>query len=295
MIAIITILASILIPTMNEVKERARVVVCISNLRQVGVAHIVFAGNNDGQLPWAPGTDSFPSIPCRWGNTRWVDGYSQMREYLDLVWGLYNWKPFQTRTIPQPGKYLTDFRVFYCPGWILHLDNSPGTYYYNNTSLRYVPDRLDKAFMQPMDYPWNFNSQRIGYEIFASGHPRPNDLSNDEKGLECSRRLLSKQRRLRASSLPTCWMAADMASASCHKVPQNVSGFTFPYNVIHVDGHAGTHQVDPYSGASGGTVRMPGGDWQKSSSQMPYGNSGWNPTIGLQRTGLDTDNDRKGR
>jgi prepilin-type N-terminal cleavage/methylation domain-containing protein len=295
-IGIVTLLAAIIMPSMATMKERARLVLCLNRLRQIGIGHLVAGSDNKGQLPYAPGSDNFPSRACKWGNTRWVDAYSQMREYLDIIWGLYTPGIGQTYTKIPPGKYLSDYRVFYCPGWTYHLNPQPGQYVYDHTSLRHVPDRLDKAFYLQGSGPGpgNFHSQRIGYEIFASGHPRPDQLSGDEQGYECPKRLLARKRPLRAGSYPLCWIASDMASSKCHKVPENVPGFTFPYNVIHLDGHADTHQVDPFNGMSGGTVRMPGGDWQKSTSNMPYGNTGWNPNIGIQKTGLDTDNDKKG-
>ena len=54
-IAIIGILAAILIPVLSEVRERARTAVCASNLRQITLAMILFADNNQGMVA-APAT-----------------------------------------------------------------------------------------------------------------------------------------------------------------------------------------------------------------------------------------------
>lgn len=52
-IAIIGILAAILIPTVGAVRNQARSVRCISNLRQIGVAIRLFANdNNNMMVPW---------------------------------------------------------------------------------------------------------------------------------------------------------------------------------------------------------------------------------------------------
>ena len=50
-ISIIAILASLLLPTISRSMEQARITKCRSNLRQVGVATTVFAGDNDGSFP----------------------------------------------------------------------------------------------------------------------------------------------------------------------------------------------------------------------------------------------------
>jgi prepilin-type N-terminal cleavage/methylation domain-containing protein len=50
-IAIIGILAAILIPVVAKVREHARTSVCASNLRQLGLAVVLYANENDDVLP----------------------------------------------------------------------------------------------------------------------------------------------------------------------------------------------------------------------------------------------------
>ena len=47
-IAIIAILASMLLPALQGARERSRAILCVSNLKQVGLAQILYAENNDG-------------------------------------------------------------------------------------------------------------------------------------------------------------------------------------------------------------------------------------------------------
>jgi prepilin-type processing-associated H-X9-DG protein/prepilin-type N-terminal cleavage/methylation domain-containing protein len=67
-VASLSLLMALLLPVLNHVRESARAVNCMSNLRQVGVATSLYALQNNGQLeptlwpwntqvnPWAPGT-----------------------------------------------------------------------------------------------------------------------------------------------------------------------------------------------------------------------------------------------
>ncbi|TVR52857.1 MAG: DUF1559 domain-containing protein [Puniceicoccaceae bacterium] len=59
-IAIIGILAAILIPVVSSVRESARSAVCLSNLRQVGLATLAYALENNDRLPDA-GTGEDPT------------------------------------------------------------------------------------------------------------------------------------------------------------------------------------------------------------------------------------------
>jgi len=53
-IAIIAILAALLLPVLNRVKERAQKTSCLSNLRQCALALQTYAGENDDFYPLAP-------------------------------------------------------------------------------------------------------------------------------------------------------------------------------------------------------------------------------------------------
>ena len=46
-VAIIGILASLLMPSLQEAREKSKIAVCINNLKQVGTAAAIYAGDND--------------------------------------------------------------------------------------------------------------------------------------------------------------------------------------------------------------------------------------------------------
>lgn len=53
-IGIISLLISMLLPALNKAREAAKKVACLSNLRQIGAAMTMYAGDNKGYLPCGP-------------------------------------------------------------------------------------------------------------------------------------------------------------------------------------------------------------------------------------------------
>lgn len=61
-IAIIAILAAILFPVFAQAKGAAKTTACLSNGRQIGLAFLMYAGDNDDRLPFG----SFPVRTLTW-------------------------------------------------------------------------------------------------------------------------------------------------------------------------------------------------------------------------------------
>lgn len=60
-IAIIAVLASLLLPALSSAKAKGKSAVCISNLRQLGVAIHSYASDHDGRIPFGPDAPPFTS------------------------------------------------------------------------------------------------------------------------------------------------------------------------------------------------------------------------------------------
>ena len=74
-IAIIAILMAILMPALNRVKEQGKRAVCLSNLKQLTLAWILYADDNDGKL--VNGAAGFSNTTTGWGQhaneLAWID------------------------------------------------------------------------------------------------------------------------------------------------------------------------------------------------------------------------------
>src|SRR5262245_41743766 len=61
-IAIIAILAGLLLPALAKAKEKARAIHCLNNLKQIGLATLMYAHDNEGRVT----LDAFPQGMITW-------------------------------------------------------------------------------------------------------------------------------------------------------------------------------------------------------------------------------------
>lgn len=111
-IAIIAILAAILFPVFSQAKRSAQLVVCISNMKQIGAAHMLYLVDHDDT--WAPATtyNPLPNFPPQ---MPWV-GYDMSAPAQFPAWFGDMRKPRQNPI--RPGlidPYLKNHDVIGCP------------------------------------------------------------------------------------------------------------------------------------------------------------------------------------
>ena len=75
-IAIIAILAALLLPALKQARERAKAVACVSQVRQMGIALLLYAGDHGGRL--IPGANPTQSPLSGWFNL--LDAYMGGRD-----------------------------------------------------------------------------------------------------------------------------------------------------------------------------------------------------------------------
>ena len=108
-IAIIAILAAILFPVFQKVREKARQTTCLSNLKQIGLALTQYVQDSDETFPFG---DLYPAAPGVWPDDapRWSS----------------------TRTL-QP--YIKSYAVYTCPDDSFGgFNTDPSAFYFNNAS-----------------------------------------------------------------------------------------------------------------------------------------------------------------
>lgn len=165
--AIIAILAAMLLPALSSARAKGRQAVCITNLRQVGIAIRAYAIDGEGNIPYGPKAPPYTSPADLYPSTGAPTSLISLRSGAPAALGLL----LQPYLATQP-------KVLFCPGSDQPLDTqaelakvgnnqAQGSYYYRhggNTQLFDTAGLAPAAAHLKLD---NLGENRNGRPIHA--------------------------------------------------------------------------------------------------------------------------------
>ena len=215
-IAIIAILAALLLPALARAKARARQTACLNNLRQVGIATVIYVGDHSGY----PGCYS-------------------------VQYGCYVW---MTRLLPNAGN---NRKVFFCPAappdsaWDTNLNHTLSGM---NASGVYDPYTVTPSSRFSMGYnDWGLgNAINLSDPAAALGlggdidGPFYHGVMKDTRVVAPVQMIMLADTRALETGVGGSWEAnldpTDTASATCGQLPSN--RHNYKTDMLFCDGHA---------------------------------------------------------
>lgn len=178
---ILAILAALLLPALASAQHAARKAVCLSNLRQLGIALHAYALEYDGRIPYGPQAPPFTSPSSFYPSTGAPTSLLSLQTGAPVGLGLL-----------LPRHLATQAKVLFCPGGDQPVDaeaelakvgqhQAQGSYYYRhggNTNLFDPAGELpDPPLLQLDQLGYNRNGQPIRALAIDSQFLSPADLA----------------------------------------------------------------------------------------------------------------------
>jgi len=124
-IAIIGILAALLLPTLSKSKDKAKLALCVNNLRQIGAGSLMYASDSQDILPPWRGYDPFQTN----GKMNWmIESHYSRYVWLDEKHTHTGWQitsdfnqptncHFENAGYLYSAKYVGNGKIYFCPSF----------------------------------------------------------------------------------------------------------------------------------------------------------------------------------
>jgi prepilin-type N-terminal cleavage/methylation domain-containing protein/prepilin-type processing-associated H-X9-DG protein len=257
-ISVIALLAAMLLPALSRAREHARVAVCTSNLRQIGIGFYNYSVNNKDDFPFDD-RGKHPDPAGGGANTCFRVGFNVLSQEQDRNrgmltqtwgdhvvndWGQTSWhmNPGGSRyhyyADPSKARYIFS-ELMWCPAVVAR------------NWLRYY-DHEESAAGSLQGRKWTFITRQIvGYHFFmgqvACPDPGTYPDHHDRDGYYKAEGLFrpaTKHKHIAPASNPRAWMGCCPVTGKASRNETGhfcfLPGLGFRFNVLHLDGHVKT-------------------------------------------------------
>lgn len=186
-IAIIAVLAAILFPVFAQARGKARQTVCVSNLRQIGLAQRMYMDDHDGLPPWVGNSDN---AGCLWrSGFRAADDPHSMPYIIKPYYKTLDiWTcPNAVQLLDQPAEKRNTYFMNISANYMSAPDNEPGStlMFWDNFVYRYwsPPFHLGQPTSSIPSADRTYPHFQKGYNaVFLDGHVKLFKIGVDQAG-----------------------------------------------------------------------------------------------------------------
>jgi hypothetical protein len=205
-VTIIVMLVAILLPSMNNARETARAVVCLSNDRQITIAWTGYSTDNDGRLVCLTTSSPPPAnaIVNFYGNlTCWVD---VLAPYVGNSHDIFNCPSAAARSPGNPvrlGIGLNHIDLSYLDTYYWGLPQRAELFFrsirYPNSTVLVADAGLIVNYNEPDPDKWYEDPGSQLFYFLTPDHP---DYASSPQGPGLQRRMFNRHRNVAATAMP---------------------------------------------------------------------------------------------